>query len=177
VTVEDESEAALLTQELDLERVRLEGTTLHFVGTPALLDRLRATGYSPVPSDRLEVERRVVRVYRRGEESAVLETGVRLVNRERDYLVVDGTLQQLQLLRRLGYRLTAVGLNEPRPREVRILVRSQDDVQRVNELHVDIYSVQQTPNGVVISAGAFDGQIDALRAVGYQVERVSTVTP
>lgn len=176
VTVDDPAEAALLIQQLSLERIRVEGATLYFIGSPAVLERLRATGYSPMLADRMQVERRVVRVFRRGNERDVIETGVRLLNREDGYWVVDGSLRELQLLSRLGYRIGAVGPNEPRPREIRITVRSRDDVQRVSELNVDIYNVRETAQGIVIAGGAYDVQIDALRAAGYQVERVSTVT-
>jgi hypothetical protein len=175
ITVEDATEAALLQQQLQVTPVGLQGTTLFFSGDSALLERLRASGYDPAVADRLQVEHRVVRAYRRGEESALLNTGVHLLNREPGYWVIEGSLQQLQILQRLGYRLGPLGQNEPRPREVRITVPTRADVARVGELQVDIFGAQETKDGYVIGGAAFDTQIDALTRAGYRVERIPSV--
>ncbi len=175
IEVEDADEAEILAQQLKVEPVRVEAGAFYFVAGEALLARLAALGYTPQLSDRLQVERRVVRVQGPAGEEVVLRNGARLINREEGYLVVDGSLAQLLALRDLGFRLAPLGRGEPRPREVRILGQSVEDVQRVNALHVDIFAAVRTRSGVLVSGAAFDYQIDALRQAGFQVERVSTV--
>jgi len=118
-----------------------------------------------------------VRVYRRGDEAEMLRSGVTLINREPDYWVVTGTLRQVGNLRTAGYRITALGPNEPLPREVRIRLRAGQSALVLGPFELDIYSVNSTRTGVEVTAGAFDAQIDALRAAGYTVERISTVPP
>jgi hypothetical protein len=171
VTVDDAAEVGLIEQQLKASVVRVEGNRAYLVDRPGLPERLAAAGYEPTPVDRRQVETRVVRVPRRGSEKELLHSGVQLINREERYWVVQGTLAQLALLQRLGYQIAPLGTDEPRPREVRLTVKSREDVARVAAIHVDIYSVRQEKDGIVIYAGAFDNQIDSLQAAGYRVER------
>lgn len=175
IAVADASEIELLMQELSLRPVRVEGNRLYYVATPALTNRLREIGYTPSAADMQQVERRTVRIQRRGEEAALLRSGVSLINRETDYWVVSGTLQQLRDLRGRGYSVTGVGTGEPRTREVRIQLPAGQTSLALAAFQLDIYSVRTTPTGVEITAGAFDSQIDALRSAGYAVERIATV--
>lgn len=177
ITVGDANEASLLVQELSLEPIRTEGNRLYFVADSRVTQRLRDLGYTPEPADILQVERRTVRVYRRGDEAEMLRSGVTLINREPDYWVVTGPLRQIASLRTAGYRITALGPNEPRPREVRIRLPAGQSSLVLGSFGLDIYSVYSAPTGVEVTAGAFDSQIDALRAAGYNVERISTVPP
>jgi hypothetical protein len=177
VSVDDAAEVGLIEQQLKASVVRVEGNRAYLVDRPGLRERLVAAGYEPTAVDRQEAETRVVRVLRRGSEKALLQSGVQLINREDRYWVVRGTLAQLGLLQRLGYQVAPLGPDEPRPREIRLTVKSRDDVTRVAATHVDIYSVRREKDGFVIYAGAFDNQIDSLQAVGYRVERRSTVEP
>jgi hypothetical protein len=177
VTVEDGAEIDLLRQRLHLEPLRTDGTTLYFFEAAGLLDSLRAFGYRPEQADTLEAYRRVVRVQRRGDEKEMLVSGVQLLNREAQYWIVSATLGQIRTLTRLGYRVGPLVGNEPRPREVRIRAPTREDVARIGELQVDIYGVREVDGGFDVFAGAFDGQIDRLRALGYSVERISTVRP
>jgi hypothetical protein len=175
VSVGDANEAALLVQELALEPVLVEAGRLYFIADPELHQRLREVGYAPERVDMMQVERRTVRVARRGEERELLATGVRLINREDEYWIVNGTLAQLAVVRERGYRVAGLGPDEPRPREV--LVRLDPGVQptSLTPFGLNIYSVHPTETGLEVAAGAFDAQIDALRAAGFHVERISTV--
>lgn len=177
ITVGDANEASLLVQELSLEPVLREGNRLYFVADPRVTQRLRDLGYAPQSADILQVERRTVRVYRRGGEAEMLRSGVTLINREPDYWVVTGPLGQIASLRAAGYRISALGPNEPRPREVRIRLPAGQSSLVLGPFQLDIYSVYSAATGVEVTAGAFDSQIDALRAAGYNVERISTVPP
>jgi hypothetical protein len=177
ITVGDANEVSLLVQELSLEPVRTEGNRLYFVADPRATQHLRDLGYVPESADIMQVERRTVRVYRKGEESELLRNGVTLINREADHWVVTGSLRQLASLRALGYRITALGPNEPRPREVRVRLPAGQSPLVLGRFELDIYSVYSAAAGVEVTAGAFDAQIDALRAAGYTVDRISTVPP
>ncbi|MGK2962597.1 MAG: hypothetical protein ACSLFK_10690 [Gemmatimonadaceae bacterium] len=177
IAVADASEMELLTQQSSLRPLRVDGNRLYYVSTPGLADQLRAIGYTPSAVDMQQVERRTVRVHRRGDEAELLRSGISLINRETDYWVVSGTLQQLRDLRGRGYSVTGVGRGEPRTREVRIRLPAGQSSLALAGFQLDIYSVRSTPTGVEITAGAFDSQIDALRSAGYSVERISTVPP
>jgi len=177
ITVGDANEVSLLVQELSLQTLRVDGNRLYFIADSRVTQRVRDLGYTLEPADIQDVERRTVRVYRRGDEREMVRSGVTLINREPDYWVVTGTLRQVTALRAAGYRVTALGPNEPRPREVRIRLPAGQSSLVLGRFELDIYSVHSTRTGVEVTAGAFDSQIDALRAAGYNVERISTVPP
>jgi hypothetical protein len=175
IAIGDANEVSLLVQELSLKTLRADGGRLYFVTNDRLTQRLRELGYAPEPADIMQVERRTVRVYRRGEEAEMLRSGVALINREAEYWIVTGTLRQVTFLRAAGYRVTALGSNEPLPREIRIRLPAGGSTLVLGAFELDIYSVYRSRSGVEVTAGAFDAQIDALRAAGYSVERISTV--
>lgn len=177
VQIADASEAALLEQEIEVELLRTDGSTLYLVEVEGLAERLRAFGYEPQAANPYEVFRRVVRVERRGSERELLAAGVRLINREEAYWVVEAPLSSLRVLEARGLRMSSLSGEEPRPREVRIRARSREDIQRVAALHVDIYSVDDSYEILTIYAGAFDYQIDALEEQGFEVERVERESP
>jgi hypothetical protein len=177
IEVEDVAEAALLREKLRIEPVAIRGTSLYFAARPRLLDSLRAIGYLPVIADVSTVRQRVVRIVRRGTEPELARLGVRVINREDDHWIAATTLGQLESLRRLGYTIAPLRAGELRPREVRIVVRRRDEVARIGELHVDIYSARDTADVVEVRAGAFDDQIDRMRALGFTVERIGTTPP
>lgn len=177
ITIGDANEISLLVQELSLKTIRAEGNRLYFVADSRATQRLRDLGYAPESADILQVERRTVRVYLRGDEIEMLRSGVTLINREPGYWVVNGSLQQVASLRTRGYRVAGLGPNEPRPREVRIRLSAGQSALVLGPFELDIYSVYSASTGVEVTAGAFDAQIDALRAAGYTVERINTVPP
>ena len=134
----------------DERAVRLEAGRLLFHATEAQRQQLVSLGYEPLDTNPLQVFSRVVQVARRSVEDTLVALGASVINREEDYWVVRGTLEQLRTLERLGYRLAPLVENEPRPREVRIIVPESADVQRVNAIHVDIFSVEETEQGFII---------------------------
>lgn len=171
VSVEDGAEADILVQTLKLEPLQLLEETLYFAAPPDALARLAEAGYDTRPASRMQVEQRVVRAYG-GREEEILAAGAQLINRERGYRVVRGTLAQLRTLERLGTRLTTIGWNEPRPRLVRVFVSRAEDVGRVAALELDVHGVHQAGTRWVVEAAAFDVQVDALRSAGFTVEPV-----
>ncbi len=176
IEVADAVEVALLVQKLKLEPVRTEGTRLYFYDAPGLSERLRSLSYEPTRVNPYDVFRRVVRISRRGTEEDLRKSGILLINREETHWVVQASLANLRALERSGYQLSELGPNEPRPREVRIRVKSRDEVQRINSLHVDIFTVTPLERGFVVHGGAFDYQLDQLREQGFEVQLI-TPTP
>lgn len=126
--------------------------------------------------------RRVVRIDYAIPESELIANGIRVINREEQYLVVNATIGQLRSLVRSGSQIVAVSGHEPRPRQVRIVVGSMADVAAIGAMAVDIHSTDQSRRKstdsqedyrkaeIVIYAGAFDYQIDLLEDSGYNVE-------
>ncbi|MBI3365983.1 MAG: hypothetical protein HY033_13900 [Ignavibacteriae bacterium] len=171
IQVADADEVAILQEKMSgLEVQRMEGSNLYFtVQSKNLLDSLRNFGYTLEPADPYQVFAKVVKVSKRGEEAELLKSGVQIINREEKFWIVRGNLTQLQLLRARGYSLSDLD-TEVRPREVEIQVKAPDDVQRVANLGVDIFTTKGTrERGLVISGAAFDYQIDSLRAMGFTV--------
>lgn len=179
VAIEDPGEAAIIMQQLKITPMLVESHTMYFVDSAGAAKRLREAGYEPARASAEQIETRIVHVPVRGAEPELLATGVKLINREKDYWVVSGTLAQLALLPRLGYTLEPMGA-DPRPREVRVTVASKADVQAVNAMGVDIYGsmpAKEPKGAIVILGGAFDAQIDAMEKAGYKVERVPSSKP
>lgn len=175
ITVADGTEVALLEQQLKIEPVYAVGSTLYLFETPEISGRLREIGYTPTQADPYQVFQRVVRVGKQGDEDELLKTGVRLINREPEYWVVNGTLTQLNTLVRIGYNLSKIAPHEPRPREVKITVKNKEDVAWIGSIHVDIYSVAEEKRVWTVYGGAFDEQIDRLRKRNLEVEIISTI--
>lgn len=187
----DAAEVALLVQEVELEPVRREGSSLIYVRDERVEARLEELGYEPLPVNPHDTYRRVVRVDRRGDEDALPAAGVRLINREKDHWVVEGSLAALRGLQAAGYRLRPLAA-ELRPREIRVLVAGPDDVRRIAAMDVDVFNVdpverpsdpsdedatyerQEAGRGYVLYGTAYDAQIDQLEAAGFEVERVDT---
>lgn len=177
VEVEDAVEVALLEQEIGLVPVRLDERTLYYVPDAEVSRRLEELGYRPKEVEGAQIYRRVMRASGGGEDE-IREAGVIVLLREKDHRVVYGTIQQLRILARLGVRLEEVR-REPRPRQVRVLVVSSEQVRAVAEAGVDVYSAgpvgderEQTyrERGWVVYGGAFDDAIDRLRELDYDVE-------
>jgi hypothetical protein len=170
VQVADGDEASLLRQQLNVEAVRLEGPNLFFVAKEDTLGKLREFGYVPQPVESRAVFYRVVKVPRKGREENLLKTGVIVLRREKPYWIVRGDLAQLESLRALKFKVLQLE-EEPHPRQIEVVVERKEDVQRVAEFQVDIYSVvEQKEKGYTIFAGAFDHQIDSLRANKFDVK-------
>lgn len=180
--VEDVDEAALLVQEIDLDVVRVEGLTVYFFEDADQIARLSDLGYDLEQQNPYNVFRRVVRIDREIPEAELVASGIKIINREKQYLVVEGAIGQLRALERSGSRIIAISGDEPRPRQIRVMVSSTEDVARIGAMQVDIYSAKpergtsmdakraEQNGNIVIYGGAFDYQIDQLRNADYDVE-------
>lgn len=187
--VEDADEATLLVQEIDLDVVRMEGLTVYFFEDVDQLPRLIDLGYDLEQQNPYNVFRRVVRIDREIPETELVASGIQIINREKQYLVVEGAIGQLMALERSGSRIVAISGHEPRPRQIRVIVASTEDVAKIGAMHVDIYSAKPErgtsvdPKGtdrdihIVIYGGAFDYQIDQLRNADYDVEVLPEPVP
>lgn len=172
VQVGDAQEAELLVQALGGTAPQLAGGGLLYFDA-ALAERLRVLGFPPRQVDARQVRTAVARAS--GDEARVRASGVQLLRREREYLLVTGTLAQLDALRAAGVALAGPGRHEPTPMEVRVTMPGQADVHAVNALRVDIYQSAPAGGRWVLTGGAYEWQIEALAAAGYTVERISTV--
>lgn len=171
IAIDDPDEIALLTQQLKLGRVTATRGAVHFDADAAQLGRLRELGYDVTQIDTEAADYSVLRVLRRGSEEELRTQGITIIAREKNYWVVSGSLAVLRRLAVAGYRLQAIASDEPRPRLIRIVVGSNDDVQRVANYQVDIFSVSDTTGRrFVIRGAALDMQIDRLREAGFTVE-------
>lgn len=182
VQVADADEAELLVKQLELEVVRVESDTVYFFEDASRLPRLAELGYELKKQNPHDVFRRVVRIDRSVAESQLNAMGVRVINREERFLIVEATIGQLRALVRGGSQIVAVSGHEPRPRQIRIVVSSTEDVRKIGAMAVDIYSAKPEPREkpdpdqtyrevkIVIYGGAFDYQIDQLKNAGYGVE-------
>lgn len=179
IEVGDEIEAALIQQKLGLAPLRLEGRTLYFHDGADTRKKLAELGYVASQADPYRVYERVVRVARRGDEPALRRAGVTLINREPDYWIVRGSLGVLRGLAAAGYVITPIDSSEPRPRAIRVYVRTPEEAQEV-ERHATIYASgfapydkdRQEERLMVLAAEAFDASIDTLRGLGYRVELI-----
>ena len=189
VQVADADEATLLVQKLGLEVVRMEGLTVFFFENANQLPSLVDLGYDLKRRNAYDVFRRVVRIDRSVPEAELVASGVKIINREKQYLIVDATIGQLRALVRSDSQIVAISGHEPRPRQVRIVVESMEDVAKIGAMEVDIYSAKPECKGsidshqndrkakIVIYGGAFDYLIDQLKDAGYIVEILPEPAP
>jgi hypothetical protein len=170
IVVDDPDEIALLTQQLKLTAVTATRGAIYFDADAGQLGRLRELGYVVTQADPEAIGYRIVRIRRRGSEEELRSQGITVISREKTYWVVSGSLATLRRLVAQGYRLEAIAPDEPRPRVIRIVVSSADDVQRVANYQVDIFAVSDTTGRrFIINGAALDMQIDRLRAAGFIV--------
>lgn len=143
VTVGDETEAVLLADRAKLAVVALDGAELYFRADAAALKALAALDYQVTPADPFAAHRRVVRVAKSGDIERLQSFGVMMINEEKRYWIVSGSLGAIRALAAAGYRISPLEGDEPRPRTVAIEIDAIEAVQRIADLGVDIYSVEQ----------------------------------
>lgn len=170
IDVEDAIEAGLIEQQLKTKPELLRGRSFFYHGDEEKNELLRRYGYSPSLADPDQIFARTVRVARKGTEQELRELGVTIVLRERGFWVVRASGKQMRLLARLGYQVQPLGRHEPRPRQIRLVVASPEQVAEVGAHRVDIYEVRRTESGYTIAGAAFDDAIDELRALGFKIE-------
>jgi len=169
IATADPDEIALLTQQLKLTGVTATPGAIYFEADAGQLSRVKELGYQVTQVDPEVVDYRIVRVRRRGSEEELRAQGITIIAREKTYWIVSGKLGQLRRLVADGYLLQPIAPDEPRPRLVRIVVTSQDDVQRVANYQIDIFTVADSAGRFTINGAALDMQIDRLRAAGFTV--------
>ncbi|HEX7902574.1 MAG TPA: hypothetical protein VF487_01755 [Chitinophagaceae bacterium] len=177
IQIGDADEAALLQQELKIEIQQVKDNRLfYFAGSKDLDAQLTGLGYTIKKEDLMQLYYKYAEITinkKVPEESRAEElqkTGVIILNKEENYWVIRGTLEQLKQVEKMGYKLKKLE-KEPRPRKVEIVVNTQADIQKVNETGVDIYHVETKDNSYIIHAGAFDNQIELIRKMGFTVTR------
>lgn len=180
--VADVQEAELVVQQLEIEVIRTEGPTIFFFKDASKLPRLAELGYSVKRESSYDVYRRVVRIDRSISEAELVKSGIWVINREKDSLIINATIGQLKALVRGGSQIVAILGHEPRPRQIRIVVDSKQDVAKIGAMQIDIYSAKpqqrkpiETPRKdrkvpIVIHGAAFDYQIDQLKENNYSIE-------
>ena len=155
----------------------IDGNNLYyFVKDEAQEEKLKTIGYSGKKANSMQVNYRVVQLSVKGKApdksntEEILKTGIKILNKEKTYWVVRGSLEQLNKIQDLNYTVI-IETQEPRPRQVEITVPLATDVQKVNELGVDIYSSRGSDRhrAIIITGGAFDYQIEQMQAMGYSV--------
>ncbi len=172
VQVADATEAELLQQQLGLEIVRADLPAVYFYGDRQnVLAQLEAIGYAKPELQRpVQFYHHYAKLVGKWEEKTVLDSGLKIINRERDHVVVYGSLDNLQTARSRGLTLLKLDY-EIHPREIELRVRTVADIQTVANLHVDIVSVGQAEKGesYIVQGTAFDSQIDELKKLGFTV--------
>jgi hypothetical protein len=73
-------------------------------------------------------------------------------------------------LKRLNYRVAELGKDEPRPRQIRVLIDKLEDVGKVAPLLADIFNEEPAGKRFAVYGAAWDDMIDELKARGYAIE-------
>ena len=182
IKIDDATEAALIEQELDIEIKHVANNTLYFYSdNEDVLSTLKEIGYQVTDENPTQISYKMVKLVSKDKTALSTEKNdsilkelqeyrIKLFNREDGYWVIYGSLSDLSRIRDLGFVLEDLD-TEIHPRSVKITVRSESDIQRVNEMGVDIYTTRLEGNYYVVYGGAYDSQIDLMEASGYQVER------
>ncbi len=172
IEVGDATEIELLQQQLGLEVVYAKLPVVYFYGDKqGLMTRLEAIGYAKPQAQRLEtVYVRYGKLVGKYNEQEIGRLGVKLLNREKNHLVVYGNLSNLRAARDKGYVLEKLDY-EPRPREIEVRVKNEDEIQKIAGLQVDIFSVNQPERGgpYIVQGTAYDAQIDELKSLNFTV--------
>jgi hypothetical protein len=177
IEIADGDEAALIQQQMGIEIQQVQGNRLYYFAVNKNLDdKLTEIGYTIRKENSMQVFYKYVQisVNEKAPEGAKAEelkkTGVLILIKEEKFWIIRGTLEQLKQLQKKGYKLKEME-REPRPREVEVIVPAYEDIQKVNETGMDIYSVEKKERSYTIYGGAFDYQIEKIRDMGFQVTR------
>lgn len=170
IEVEDATEAALIEQELKVRPVLVRGRSFFYLAEPALNRRLEELGFKPERSEAAELSSRVVRVPRTRPEPRLRDLGARVILRERGYWIVRVTEAQLAALRRADFKDEPLRPGEPRPRQVRLLLRDTESIRERIAPRIDLYNVEATKEGYAVLGSAFDDALDHLRAQGFTIQ-------
>ena len=176
VKVDDAAEIDLLRQQLHLDILKVEMHDVYFYAdSKEILKQLTDMGYGE-PQSRNADETYMLygKVVGKYNEEEIKRSSVAVLNREKDHLVVYGSLANLKKLKTLGYVLVKPDY-ELRPREIEVTVKDQPEVQRINDMGVDIFTaVRDSGGGFTIHGSAFDLQIDSIKDMNYTVKIIKS---
>ncbi len=173
IKVEDATEIDLLRQQLRLDIIKAADSSVYFhAESAAMLKQLSEMGYGNpqmhFPDDVYMLYGKVVGKYT---EEEIVRNGVSIINREKDHVIVYGTITKLKTLKALGYKFF-VPEYEIRPREIEVVVNTQPDIQKIYNLGVDIFTTIKDSTGkggFIIRGSAFDRQIDSIKKMNFPV--------
>jgi hypothetical protein len=173
IKADDATEVEVLKQQFKLDVVLVENNEVYFHATnEALLKQLTDMGYAApaqhAPDDVYSLFGKVTGTY---SEEEIIKSGVSVVNREKDYVIVYGSISKLKALKARGYNLLTPD-TEIRPREIEVGVNSQPDIQKLYNLGVDIFTAVKDSTGkegFIIHGSAFDRQIDSIKKMNFRV--------
>ena len=168
--VGDSNEAQLLQQQMGIEITSSTGKEIWFYSSDEkIVGKMNGLGYKVDEARSEDHHFKYVEVDP-SQERELKQFGIGLVNREKDYLLVRGSLDALRRWKASGKEIFALR-QEPRPREIELSVGSQPEVQKVYDWGVDIFSAVKDSSGhFKISGSAFDFQIDSMQAAKYAVK-------
>lgn len=180
IQVSDADEVAIIEQEMDIEIKYVKENTLYFyTNNQETLSSLEDIGYQINEISPMQTSFRLVKIISKDDmllsvdknDSIRVELeqyNIKILKREDTYWAIHGSLENLTSLPALGYKIEDLD-SEVRPRSIKIIVPTSEDVQKVNEMHVDIYSSGPDQEVYIIYGGAYDYQIDMLESAGYEV--------
>lgn len=171
VTVDDATEAELLREQLKLEIIHILMPDVYFLADgEAIVSQLQSLGYTEVkkqnPDDVYRLYGKITGEYK---ADVISRAGAIVVTQEKDFIIVYGTITALKSIQREGYALWKPD-DGIRPREIKVTVKDQPDVQRIYDMGVDIFTAVPDGNGgFIIHGSAFDFQIDSIKRMNYEV--------
>ena len=174
IKVEDATEIDLLRQQLHLDIVKVGAQEVYFrTDNESVLKQLSDMGYGTAKSQALDdVYMLYGKVAGKYSEEEIVKNGLSIINREKDHVIVYGSISKLKALKAAGYKILELG-DELRPREVEITVGTQPDIQKLYNLGVDIFSAIKDStgkSGFIIRGSAFDSQIDSIKKMNFSVK-------
>jgi len=183
VQVGDAMEAGLIQQGMDIEIKFIDGNTLYFYASnQKLISDLEDIGYNIQDTNPMQISFKLVKLVSKNnsklseEKNEIIqkqlqEYNIKVLKREKNYWAIYGSLENLSRIRELGYKIKELD-TEVRPRSIEIKVPTREDIQKVNEMNIDIYStLPQKEDYIIIYGGAYDYQIDLLESSGYEVKK------
>jgi hypothetical protein len=176
IKVDDATEIDLLRQQVHLDILKVQASDVYFYAdNQDILKQLTSLGYGEPQSRSLDdVYMLYGKVSGNYDEKEIRRLGVIVVNKEKDHLIVYGSLGRLKEVKKLGYDLLQSDY-EVRPREIEVKVKAQPDVQRIYDLGVDIFTaVKDSSGGFTIYGSAFDFQIDSINKMNYEVKIIKS---
>lgn len=183
IKVGDPTEAALIQQEMDIEIKYVDDNTLYFYAdNQKTISDLENIGYKIKETNPMQTSFKLVKLVSKNNsllsmeknetiQKELQEYSIKVLNREKGYWAIYGSLDNLSRVRELGYKIQNLE-TEVRPRNIEIKVPTKEDIQKVNEMEIDIYSSEfQKEGNITIFGGAYDYQIDLLEFAGYEVKK------